>query len=62
MVTNITPLKNRREYRRALKEIESLMHAKRSTRAGDRLDMLVRLVEIWDREHSKLDVADPIME
>jgi hypothetical protein len=31
----IKPIKTR-EYRRALKEIEGLMHAKRKTPAGDR--------------------------
>ena len=34
---DIKPIKNTRDYRRALKEIEGLMHAKRNTPAGDRL-------------------------
>jgi HTH-type transcriptional regulator / antitoxin HigA len=40
--------KTTRDYRRALKEIEGLMHAKRNTPAGDRLDVLVVLVEAWE--------------
>jgi antitoxin component HigA of HigAB toxin-antitoxin module len=35
-------------YRRALKEIEGLMHAKRNTPAGDRLDVLIVLIAALD--------------
>jgi HTH-type transcriptional regulator/antitoxin HigA len=45
---DIKPIKTRRDYRRALNEIEGLMHAKRNTPAGDRLDVLVALVEAWE--------------
>ena len=37
----IKPIKNTRDYQRALREIEGLMHAKRKTPEGDRLDVLV---------------------
>ena len=42
---DITPMKTQRDYRRVLKEIETLMMAKRNTHEGDRLDVLVTLVE-----------------
>lgn len=42
---NIKPIKTRNDYRAALKEIESLMSAARNTPEGDRLDVLVTLVE-----------------
>ena len=45
---DVTPIKTNRDYRRALKEIEGLMTAKRGTREGDRLDVLVTLVEAWE--------------
>jgi HTH-type transcriptional regulator/antitoxin HigA len=57
---NIAPLKKRRDYKRALEEIEGLMHAKRNTPAGDRLDVLVTLVEAWERDNYPLDLPDPI--
>ena len=57
---DIKPIKNTRDYRRALKEIEGLMHAKRNTPAGDRLDVLVVLVEAWEAKHYPLDLPDPI--
>jgi len=56
----IAPLKNRRDYRQALKEIETLMQARRNTPEGDRLDVLVTLVEAWERKHYPLDLPDPI--
>jgi HTH-type transcriptional regulator/antitoxin HigA len=53
---DIAPLKNRRDYRQALKEIETLMQARRNTPEGDRLDVLVTLVEAWERKHYPLDL------
>jgi HTH-type transcriptional regulator / antitoxin HigA len=56
----IKPIKSKRDYRRALKEIEGLMNAKRNTPEGDRLDVLVALVEAWEAKHYPLDLPDPI--
>ena len=42
------------------REIKELMHAKRNTPAGYRLDVLVVLVEAWDAKHYPLDLPDPI--
>jgi len=54
----ITPIETQRDYRRVLKEIEGLMRGKRDTPEGDRLDVLVMLVEAWegDRFHADLSV------
>ena len=57
---NIAPIKSQRDYRRALKEIEGLMAAKRNTPEGDRLDVLVTLVEAWERKRYPLDLPDPV--
>lgn len=56
----VTPIKTMRDYRRALKDIEGLMTAKKGTREGDRLDVLVTLVEAWEAKHYALDLPDPI--
>jgi len=56
----INPIKSRRDYRRALKEVEGLMRARRNTPQGDRLDVLVTLVEAWESKHYPLDLPDPI--
>jgi HTH-type transcriptional regulator / antitoxin HigA len=47
---DIAPIKSQRDYRRALKEIEGLMSAGRKTPEGDRLDVLVAVVEAWETE------------
>jgi HTH-type transcriptional regulator/antitoxin HigA len=51
---DIAPIKTRRDYRQALKEIEGLMDARRNTPEGDRLDVLVTLVEAFERKHYSL--------
>jgi HTH-type transcriptional regulator / antitoxin HigA len=56
----IKPIKNMRDYRRTLKEIEGLMRARRNSPEGDRLDVLVTLVEAWETKHYALDLPDPI--
>lgn len=57
---DIAPIKNKRDYRRVLKKIEGLMKARRNTPAGDRLDVLVTLVEAFERKHDPLDLPDPV--
>jgi HTH-type transcriptional regulator/antitoxin HigA len=57
---NVTPIKSKRDYRRALKEIEGLMGAKRKTPQGDRLDVLVTLIEAWEAKHYPIDLPDPV--
>jgi len=48
---NISSIKTQRDYHNVLKQIEGLMIAKRNTPEGDRLDVLVTLVEAWERKH-----------
>ena len=57
---NIKPIKTKADYRAALKEIESLMTAKSNTPEGERLDVLVTLVEAYERKHFPLDLPDPV--
>jgi antitoxin component HigA of HigAB toxin-antitoxin module len=57
---DIAPIKTRRDYRRTLKAIEGLMSAKRNTPEGDRLEVLVTLVEAFERKHFPLDLPDPV--
>jgi HTH-type transcriptional regulator/antitoxin HigA len=57
---DIAPIKSQRDYRRVLREIEGLMSARRNTSEGDRLDVLVTLVEAWERKHYPLDLPDPV--
>ena len=57
---DITPIKSQRDYHRSLKQIEGLMTARRGTPEGDRLNILVTLVEAWEAKHYPLDFPDPI--
>jgi HTH-type transcriptional regulator/antitoxin HigA len=57
---DIRPIKTQRDYRRTLEEIEGLMNAKRNTPEGDRLDVLVTLVEAWEAKHYPLDLPDAV--
>ena len=56
----VVPVKSQRDYKRALKEIEGLMRAKRNTPEGDRLDVLVTLVEAWEAKRWPLDPPDAV--
>jgi HTH-type transcriptional regulator / antitoxin HigA len=57
---DIKPIKTERDYQRALKEIDKLMDAKPNTPQGDRLDVLVTLVEAWEEKHYAIDPPDPV--
>ena len=56
----IKPIRTKTDYRSALKEIEALMTARRDTAEGERLDVLVTLVEAYERKHYPLDAPDPV--
>jgi HTH-type transcriptional regulator/antitoxin HigA len=57
---DIKPIKTEVDYRAALKEIESLMMAEADTPEGDHLDVLVTLVEAYERKHYALELPDPV--
>ena len=57
---DIKPIKTKSDYRATLKEIESLMNAKANTPEGERLDVLVTLVEAYEARHFPLELPDPI--
>jgi len=57
---DVRPIKTRRDYHRALEEIEGLMDAKRGSAEGDRLDVLVTLVEAWEARHYPIDLPDAV--
>lgn len=56
----IVPIKTKQDYRRTLKEIDGLMTAKHGTPEGDRLDVLVALVEAWEARNYPVDLPDPV--
>lgn len=56
----IVPIKTQEDYRRTLTEVEGLMTAKHDTPEGDRLDVLVTLVEAWEARNYPIDLPDPV--
>ncbi len=57
---DIRPIKNETNYRETLREIEALMSAEIGSPEGDRLDVLVTLVEAYERQHYPIDFPDPV--
>ena len=57
---NIKPVRTKADHRAALKQIESLMNARANTPEGERLDVLVTLVEAYERKHFPMDMPDPV--
>jgi HTH-type transcriptional regulator / antitoxin HigA len=57
---NITPIRTQADHKAALETIESLMGAKANTPEGDRLDVLVTLVEAYERKHFPMDLPDAV--
>jgi HTH-type transcriptional regulator/antitoxin HigA len=47
----VTPIRNEAAYNAALQEIERPMDAEPETPEGDRLDVLVTLVEAYEQKH-----------
>ena len=57
---NIKPIKTKADYRAALKDVEVLMGAKANTADGERLDVLVTLIEAHERKHFPFELPDPV--
>lgn len=56
----IKPIRTEADYDAALAEIDMLMDAEPGTSEGDRLDILVTLVEAYEVRHWRIDPPDPI--
>jgi HTH-type transcriptional regulator/antitoxin HigA len=57
---DIKPIKTDADYRATLKEVEILMTAEPNTPEGEKLDILVTLIEAYERKHYPLDLPDPV--
>ncbi|MEX0729457.1 MAG: transcriptional regulator [Aquisalimonadaceae bacterium] len=57
---DIRPIRTEAHYTATLREIEGLMMAVPDTPEGDRLDILVTLVEAYERGHFPMDLPDPV--
>jgi HTH-type transcriptional regulator/antitoxin HigA len=57
---DIKPIHTKADYHDTLCAIEALMTARAGSPEGDRLDVLVTLVEAYERTHFPMDLPDPI--
>jgi HTH-type transcriptional regulator/antitoxin HigA len=56
----IKPIKTESDYQEALKEIELIFDAEPNTPKGDKLEILVTLVEAYEEKHYNIELLDPI--
>ncbi|MGK5094269.1 hypothetical protein WDW89_19920 [Deltaproteobacteria bacterium TL4] len=56
----IEPIKTEADYDKTLARIEKLMDAEADTPEGDELDVLVTLVEAYEKKHSPIASPDPV--
>ena len=59
-MSDVRPIRTRRDHEAALKEIERLWGARSGTPEGDRLDVLATLVDAYEAKHYPIDPPDPI--
>ena len=57
---DIQPIRNEQDYDRALAGIERLWGAEEGTQAGDKLDILLILVEDYEDKHHRISPPDPV--
>src|SRR5258706_5542651 len=60
MSHELRPLRTNSDYEAALAEVEKLWGAKIRTPQGDRLDVLVTLIEVYEEKHFPIDTPDPV--
>lgn len=56
----VKPIRSKKDHAEALRRIEELWGATQGTEEGDLLDVLVMLVEVYEREHFPIDLPDPV--
>ena len=56
----IKPIHTEEEYRAALEEIDKIFDAEPGTPEGDRLEVLVTLVEAYEEKYYRLPLPDPV--
>ena len=57
---NITPIRNEKDYQRALNRLEEIFDAKKGTEQGDELEILSILIDRFENEMFPIGMPDPI--
>jgi HTH-type transcriptional regulator/antitoxin HigA len=56
----IKPIRSEEDYTRALKRVEALWGSPIGSPKGDELDVLISLIEAYEREQYPIDLPDPL--
>jgi len=56
----IKPIRSEADYQSALKEVETLMMAQPNTPDGEKLDVMVTLIEAYEAKNYPLELPDPV--
>src|SRR5258708_1153415 len=56
----IKPIKNQRDYDRALRPVKALWKSPDGSAESDELDVLATLIEAYERQHYPIDMPDPV--
>lgn len=57
---NLKPIKTKKDYQQALDRLELIFDAKKGTKEGDELEILGILIDLYENEHFRIDLPDPI--
>jgi len=56
----ITPIRNEKDYQKALERLELIFDAKKGTKNGDELEILSILIDNYENENFPIGMPDPI--
>ena len=57
---NIAPIRNEKDYQKALEQLELIFDAKKGTEKGDELEILSILIDRYENEKFPIGMPDPI--
>lgn len=57
---DISPIRNKKDYKKALERLEVIFDAKRGTKEGDELEILAILIDNYESENFPIGMPDPI--
>ena len=56
----ITPIRNEKDYQKALERLEDIFEAKKGTEEGDELEILSILIDTYENENFPIGMPNPI--
>ena len=57
---NIAPIRNEKDYQKALERLEDIFDAKKGTEQGDELEILSILIDQYENDNFPIGMPDPI--